>query len=88
LDQYDTNGLSEITLEQFKVMMAELEEAGWRKVQPKKVKEITELDIRAIFRMIDVDKSGNISRTEARMAGKLLMKRFGIKDVTTSFVLI
>ena len=26
-------------------------------------KEISEMDIRAIFRMIDVDKSGNISRT-------------------------
>jgi len=30
---------------------------------------------------VDVDRSGNISRTEAKMAAKLLMKRFGIKDV-------
>ena len=59
-------------------------------------KDITEMDVKAIFRLVDVDKSGNISRTvifvmiqqfrivylqESRMAAKLLMKRFGIKDV-------
>ena len=26
-------------------------------------KEITELDLKAVFRLVDVDKSGNISRT-------------------------
>ena len=62
-------------------LMGELEEAGWRKQKPKKVKtsiptsvminliismqtkDITEMDIKAIFRLVDVDKSGNISRT-------------------------
>merc|ERR1712179_68518 len=81
LDHYDTNKLDTLTLGQFKVMMAELEEAGWRRVNPKKGKEISEMDVKAIFRMVDVDKSGNISRTEARMATKLLLKRFGINDV-------
>ena len=61
------------------------------------MKEITDLDLKAVFRLVDVDKSGSISRTvgripqsqfyslsllqEAKMATKLLMKRFGIKDV-------
>ena len=28
-----------------------------------KVKEITDMDLKAVFRLVDVDKSGNISRT-------------------------
>ena len=58
--------------------MAHLEEAGWRKQKPKKVlkqqvilysdsyyqaKEITDMDLKAVFRLVDVDKSGSISRT-------------------------
>ena len=58
--------------------MAELEEAGWRKMKPKKIlryiilqginfcfqtKDLSEMDVKAIFRLVDVDKSGNISRT-------------------------
>merc|ERR1739838_460433 len=77
----DSNRKDTVSLHEFKELMGELEEAGWRKQKPKKGKDITEMDVKAIFRIVDVDKSGNISRTEARMAGKLLMKRFGIKDV-------
>merc|ERR1739838_879109 len=77
----DSNRKDTVSLHEFKELMAELEEAGWRKLKPKKGKGITEMDVKAIFRLVDVDKSGHISRTEARMAGKLLMKRFGIKDV-------
>ena len=58
------------------------------------------MDVKAVFRLVDVDKSGSISRTvkyklsiflfligilssqEAKMATKLLMKRFAIKDVS------
>ena len=59
------------------------------------------MDLKAVFRLVDVDKSGSISRTvsarinvkvtlmikqlylkEAKMAAKLLVKRFGIKDVS------
>merc|ERR1739838_829664 len=77
----DSNRKDTVSLHEFKELMGELEEAGWRKQKPKKGKEITEMDVKAIFRLVDVDKSGNISRTEARMAGKLLLKRFGITDV-------
>merc|ERR1712131_134177 len=47
----------------------------------KESSELSEIEIDEIFDMIDVDKSGAISRSEARLAYKLLSKRFGIKDV-------
>ena len=42
--------------------MADLEEAGWKKAQPKQSKEITQLDIKSIFKLVDVDCSGWVSR--------------------------
>jgi len=42
---------------------------------------VTDIDIKSVFNLVDIDKSGTVSRTEARMAAKLLEKRFGIKDV-------
>merc|ERR1712227_293270 len=83
LDEIDSCEKTSVNLEEFKELMGMLEEAGWRKQKPKKAKEITDMDLKAVFRLVDVDKSGNISRTEAKMAAKLLMKRFGIKDVPT-----
>merc|ERR1712080_486700 len=44
-------------------------------------KRINDDDIKEVFRMVDVDRSGAISRTEAKMAAKLLEKNFGIKNV-------
>ena len=41
----------------------QLEAVGWVRVQRKKSDELTELDIDEIFKMIDVDKSGSISRS-------------------------
>ena len=68
-----------VSFKEFKDLMVILEEAGWRKQKPKKVisftessfksfwyhkvKEITDMDLKAVFRLVDVDKSGNISRT-------------------------
>ena len=43
--------------------MSQLESVGWVRVERKESEEITELDIDEIFRMIDVDKSGAISRS-------------------------
>ena len=43
--------------------MAELEEAGWKKAADKKAEEVTEVDIRAIFNLVDMDNSGTVSRT-------------------------
>merc|ERR1712050_167206 len=62
-------------------IMAELEDAGWKKAADKKAEEVTEVDIKSIFKLVDMDDSGTVSRTEARMATKLLQKRFGIKNV-------
>ena len=43
--------------------MNQLESVGWVRVQRKESEELTELDIDEIFKMIDVDKSGSISRS-------------------------
>ena len=42
--------------------MEQLLSVGWIKATPKESNEITELDINEIFTMIDVDKSGSVSR--------------------------
>ena len=43
--------------------MKELEVAGWKKYSKKASGGgISELDIKSIFKMVDVDKSGSISR--------------------------
>lgn len=44
-------------------IMSQLENVGWVRVEKKESEEITELDVDEIFRMIDVDKSGAISRS-------------------------
>ena len=43
--------------------MEELEAAGWKKAKTKKPKEINSMDLRAIFNLVDVDRSGSVSRT-------------------------
>ena len=42
--------------------MEELEAAGWKKAEEKKQEEITEEDIRSIFNIVDMDKSGSVSK--------------------------
>ena len=43
--------------------MEQLESVGWVRVEKKESIEITQLDVDEIFKMIDVDKSGAISRS-------------------------
>merc|ERR1712087_421460 len=81
LDQYETNGEEELKFKHFCEIMTELEEAGWKKAKDKAADQVTDVDIKSVFNLVDIDKSGTVSRTEARMAAKLLEKRFGIKDV-------
>lgn len=83
LDQYDTNGEDVLRFPQFCDIMGELKECGWKKADEKKEAELTEDDIRQIFNLVDIDKSGSVSKREACMACKLLQKRFGIKNVAT-----
>ena len=52
-------------------IIGELEEAGWKKAKPKKVKEINQFDIKAIFNLVDVDRSGSVSRTVSILLANL-----------------
>merc|ERR1711936_1450226 len=81
LDQYDNNGEDVLIFSQFCEIMNELETVGWKQAEEKKEEEITEEDIKSIFNLVDIYKSGSVSRREACMACKLLQKRFGIKNV-------
>ena len=47
----------------FQDIMGQLESVGWQKVTKKDATEMTELDISKVFKIIDVDKSGSVSRT-------------------------
>merc|ERR1711962_1685965 len=78
LDNYDIKGENVLHFQQFCDIMGELETAGWKKAEEKKEVEVTEDDIRQIFNLVDIDKSGAVTRREACMACKLLQKRFGI----------
>lgn len=43
--------------------MEELEDVGWRRFEKKEEgDEISDLDIKEMFKMVDVDKSGLVSR--------------------------
>ena len=53
--------------------MKQLEAVGWVRVQRKKPDELTELDIDEIFKMIDVDKSGSISRSVSLFKNSIKM---------------
>ena len=47
--------------------MEQLESVGWVRVEKRQSAEITQLDVDEIFKMIDVDKSGAISRSVSRL---------------------
>ena len=42
--------------------MGELEEAGWKKAADKPADEVTDVDIKSVFSLVDADKSGTVSR--------------------------
>ena len=79
LDQYDLRGMEVLDFSEFVVcghlqillyimrsiqdIMEQLESVGWVRVEKKESFEITQLDVDEIFKMIDVDKSGAISRS-------------------------
>ena len=43
--------------------MDDLEAAGWTKAKKKAEKAITQTDVKSIFKLVDVDRSGVISRS-------------------------
>ena len=44
------------------MIMDQIKEAGWTKFKPVHGQPITEKDIKKVFRMVDMDKSGAISQ--------------------------
>merc|ERR1711953_720208 len=63
LDQYELRGMEVLDFSEFVDIMEQLESVGWVRVEKKESFEMTELDVDEIFKMIDVDKSGAISRS-------------------------
>ena len=44
------------------MIMDQIKEAGWTRFKPVKGQPITDKDIKKVFRMVDMDKSGAISQ--------------------------
>ena len=44
------------------MIMDQIKEAGWTKFKPVHGQPITDKDIKKVFRMVDMDKSGAISQ--------------------------
>ena len=44
------------------MIMDQIKEAGWTRFKPVHGQPITEKDIKKVFRMVDMDKSGAISQ--------------------------
>ena len=53
---------------------------GWEK-EIKNADEITEEEIKKVFDIVDKDKSGSLSKREAKRACKLIGEKFGITEV-------
>ena len=47
----------------YQEIMAELEEAGWKKAKDKPADQVSDVDIKSVFDLVDMDKSGTVSRT-------------------------
>ena len=61
--------------------MGQLKEKGWVK-ETKNADEINEDEVKKIFEIVDKDKSGSLSKREAKRACKLIGEKFGITQVT------
>ena len=62
-------------------VMRRMNEKGWVK-ETKAADQISEEEIRKVFDIVDKDKSGSLSRREAKRACKLIAEKFGITEVT------
>ena len=57
-----------------------MNETGWSK-ETKAADQISEDEIRKVFDIVDKDKSGSLSKREAKRACKLIGEKFGITEV-------
>ena len=60
--------------------MGKLKDKGWVK-ETKEADQISEEEIRKVFDIVDRDKSGSLSKREAKRACKLIGEKFGIIQV-------
>ena len=65
--------------------MGQLKKKGWVK-ETKKADEISEEEIRKVFDIVDKDKSGSLSKREAKRACKLIGEKFGITEVRFTLI--
>ncbi|XP_023329130.1 putative calmodulin-like protein 6 [Eurytemora carolleeae] len=82
LKRLNLNKDTTLEFDTFCEIMDEVVSVGWTRFK-KKNPGISDLDIKGVFRLVDIDKSGQISRTELKMAIKYLGKRYGQKDEKT-----
>merc|ERR1711992_412981 len=66
----DTSGDKAVDFEEFKEVMGLLSQKGWNKLSNRD--EVKEVEVRALFNLIDKDNSGELSLEEARKACKLM----------------
>merc|ERR1712002_1253445 len=75
----DSSGDQVVDFDEFKTVLGQLTEKGWNKLSSQE--EVKEVEVRALFNLIDKDSSGELSLEEARKACKLIQARFNISEV-------
>eukprot|EP00091_Calanus_sinicus_P009770 TRINITY_DN22709_c0_g1_i1.p1 TRINITY_DN22709_c0_g1~~TRINITY_DN22709_c0_g1_i1.p1 ORF type:complete len:185 (+),score=82.29 TRINITY_DN22709_c0_g1_i1:79-555(+) len=78
-DGIDASGDKVVDFEEFKSVLTAVSEKGWNKLT--NVGDIKEVEVKALFNLIDKDRSGELSLDEARQACKLIQARFKITKV-------
>ena len=65
--------------------MGDLEKANWKKANGKSISNISDKDVKAIFRICDTDKSGSISDRVGRIIWKVQeRKSFALHYIETA----
>merc|ERR1712062_16916 len=77
---FDSTGDKIVDYEEFKEVMSQVTSNGWQKCAGTS-DGAQEEEIKALFDMIDKDKSGSLSEREAKKACKLIEDRFGVDEV-------
>merc|ERR1711892_72884 len=72
LIQYRRKGDQILYLPEFMEMMDAVRQHGWTRFKPVKGQPIKEADMRKVFKLVDLDKDGEISRLELKLSLKYL----------------
>ena len=71
--------------------MEELQQAGWKQAEPKKSSDITEEDLRTIFNLVDIDRSGAVTKRvstrkyQCQKCKSIRIRRARLHAMTTLF---